>query len=95
MEEVLKADIFFFITSVAVILLTLMVAVILYFVYKIVRSVQRIVGRIEEGSEHIREDIEEFRRSLSISNLLFFVQRFMPRSGGRRSSRNGKNDDSI
>ena len=70
MTEVLQANIFFFIASVGVILFTLLVCVALYQVVKILRSIRRIVERVEEGSETIAEDVSQLR-SFVLEGSLF------------------------
>ncbi len=61
MSEVLEANIFFFITSIAVIVFTLLLCVVLYHILKIVKSVRRIIERVEAGSEVIAEDAAHMR----------------------------------
>lgn len=61
MNEVLHANIFFVITSVAVVLCTLLVCVALYHAIRILQSIRRIVDRIDVGSEAIVEDVEQLR----------------------------------
>lgn len=73
MSEVLHANIFFVITSVAVVLFTLLLCVLLYHLIKIVRSVRRIVERIEEGSEVIAEDMSELRRFFAEGSLISHI----------------------
>lgn len=70
MTEVLHANIFFFITSVAVVLFTLLLCVLLYHVIKIVRSVRRIVERVEHGSEVIAEDMAHLRTYVAEGSLI-------------------------
>ncbi len=77
MEDIVKADIFFFIASVAMVILSILMATILYFVFKMVRTVQRIIDRIEAQSEEIAHDVNNFRSFMykgsvfaSIINLL-------------------------
>ena len=91
MDEVLHANIFFFITSVAVTMFTLLVCVALYYVIKILASIRRIVDRIDEGSEMIAEDVEQLRSYVLEGSLLsqlisFFVGR---KAAPRRRSRKG------
>jgi hypothetical protein len=81
MDEVLHANIFFVIASVATVLFTILVCVFLYHVIKIVRSVRRLVERVEAGSEVIAEDLEELRANLSFARLLSFIANLVP---GRR-----------
>src|SRR3989338_9962565 len=61
MQEIMKADIFFFITTIAVILLTVLVIVALYYVIRIVRNVRDITERMDEGSKALGEDLKELR----------------------------------
>lgn len=89
MDEVLHANIFFFITSVAVILFTLLLCVALYHGIKILQSVRRIVERIDAGSEMIVEDVEQLRSYVLDGSLL--SQLFGMFTGrGRRSRSAGK-----
>lgn len=62
MSEVLQANIFFFIASVATVVFCIFVCFILFHVLKIVRSLRAIIERIEAGSESIAEDVA-FARS--------------------------------
>lgn len=57
MSEVLHANIFFVIASVATVIFCVFVCFILYHVYKIVCAIRRVVERIEEGSEVIADDV--------------------------------------
>ncbi len=61
MDEVLHANIFFIITSIAVIVFSLLLCFALYYVIKILQSIRRIVDRIDAGSEMIVEDVEQLR----------------------------------
>lgn len=61
MEEVLHANIFFFITGIAVIVFTFVSTIALYHLIKILKSVRRIVDRVEMGAETIVDDIEQLR----------------------------------
>ena len=70
MAEVLQANIFFFITSVAVIVFTALLCVALYYVIKILRAVRNIVDRVDTGSETIAEDISQLRSYLAEGSLI-------------------------
>lgn len=88
MTEVLQANIFFLIASIATVLFTLIVCIILYHVLKIVRAIRRMVERIEAGSDMIAEDVEQFRsfvmRGSLVSQLINF---FMGGRGRHRRAR--------
>lgn len=61
METLIQADIFFFITSIAVILVTILCIVLLAYGVKIARTVSSIATTIKEESENVIEDIAELR----------------------------------
>ena len=87
MTEVLQANVFFFITSIAVIAFTLLLCIALYHVIKILKSVRSIVARIEEGSEVIAEDIAYLRQYFKEGSLIsHLVGLFFGRREGRKTS---------
>lgn len=65
MSEVLHANIFFFITGIAVIVFTLLLCVALVHIIRLIKSVRRIVARIEQGTEVLSEDMQNFRTHMS------------------------------
>jgi len=74
MNEILHANIFFIIASVATVIFCILVCFILYQVYKIVKSVRVIVSRIEAESEQIAADISvvrDFVRQGSVIRTIF------------------------
>lgn len=99
MSEVLHANIFFFIASIATIVFCLMVCVILYQVYKIARSIRRIVERIELGSATLAEDVAQVRATLSASSgfvsTLFRSLFGMKMSSTSRRRRSSKQSDVV
>ncbi len=70
MTEVLHANIFFLITGVAVIIFTALLCVALYHGIKVLKSLRRIMDRVEEGTETIAEEIQNVRAYLSDDGLL-------------------------
>ncbi len=87
MDEILQANIFFFITSVGVIALTSMVCVILYHIIKLLRSIRSIVQRVEEGSEVIAEDVRELRAYVVQGSLVSQIMSFVFGKGAKTASR--------
>lgn len=89
MNEIMQANIFFIIASVGVVLFTIITSFILYQVYKIVRTVRRIVDRIEAGSEVLVDEIEDLRARFNPSNMLAFIMNIIPgmSGGGTRRQR--------
>lgn len=80
MSEVLQANIFFFITGIAVIVFTMLLCIALYHLIIILKSVRRVMDRIEEGSEVIAEDLQNLRTHFAEEGLFATVIRaFMGR----------------
>lgn len=76
----LQANIFFLVTGIAVIIFTLLLCVAIYHVIKILRSVRRIIDRIEAGSEAIADDISQLRKYVAEKSFLSsFVNVFLGR----------------
>ena len=90
MTEVLHANIFFIITSVAVIVFTCLVCVLLFQLIKIVKAIRRIVDRVEAGSEVLAEDIDNIRSSFNVAKLIQFVMGLVPGAKPKRSTRTRK-----
>lgn len=84
MAEVLHANIFFFITGIGVIILTVLVSIALYHFIKILTSVRRIVERVEAGTETLIEDIEQLRTYVMEES---FVARFFSAILGSKHKR--------
>jgi len=82
MTEILQANIFFFITSVAVVVFTFLLCIAVYQVIKILKTVRKIIERVEEGTEVLAGDIDNIRTSFNPAKLISFIMGMMP--GGRR-----------
>jgi len=64
MDTLIHADIFFFITSIAVILLTILLCVILFYVAKIARNLASLSETVRDEGESLIADIEEIRLNM-------------------------------
>ncbi|HVZ76150.1 MAG TPA: hypothetical protein VG934_02670 [Candidatus Paceibacterota bacterium] len=64
MTEVVHADIFFFITSIAVILVTIGVLILLYYLIPAARDLRKVVARICKASGEVEKDFEDLRMTL-------------------------------
>ncbi|HBV01578.1 MAG TPA: hypothetical protein DEF00_04320 [Candidatus Taylorbacteria bacterium] len=81
MQEFIKADIFFFITTVAVLLVTGGIIIALYYVIKILRNVHDVTDRVEEGTKALSEDISLLRSNLKSNgfawrSLFMFLRKY-------------------
>jgi hypothetical protein len=87
MDEILHANIFFFVATFATVVFCILTSIILYQVIKIVKVIRSILERIEAGSEKIAQDVAHVRSLVSnggvVSRVITFV---VGASGiGRRS----------
>lgn len=96
MNEVLHANIFFFIASIATLVFCIFVCFILFQVYKITQSLRKIVERIEAGSQDIAEDVAFVRSFMrgGVSRIFGFFGG-APRSSSkkRKSTQADEADD--
>lgn len=65
MDELLQTNLFFYITSAAVIVTTVLVCVALYYLVGILRDVREIVARLKRGSETLGEDLSSLRLEIT------------------------------
>lgn len=61
MSEVLQTNIFFVITSIAVVVLTILLCFVLYHVIGILKNVRDITDKVKRGSEQLAEDAQAVR----------------------------------
>ena len=96
MTEILQANIFFFIASIATIVFSILACVAMYLVVKILISIRAIIARIEAGSDLIADDILAARAFVTsgglISHLISFVTR---QAGGGRKTRSSKSKKEL
>ena len=76
MNEVLHANIFFVIASVATVAFCILTCIILYHVIKITKSVRSIVERVEAGSEAIAKDVAQVREFVASGGLFSRIIKF-------------------
>ena len=97
MTELMHADIFFFISAIAVILVTTGLLIVLWYSVLILRDMRDIAGRAKNISGKIEEDFDSVRADIkrkvktasSIPGvLLTFLTRLVPNSKKRRKDEN-------
>ena len=91
MNEILQANVFFVIASVATVLFTIIVCLILWQVLKLVKSLRRIMERIEEGSAQVAEDVAHVRSLLYNGGMIARVMGFM--AGKKTKTKRSRSDD--
>ncbi len=59
MQDIVHADIFFFIASIALVIFTCVASIATVFLISILRDVKEVTRRVRTGVEHISESAEE------------------------------------
>lgn len=78
MDTLVQADIFFFITTLAIVVVTIAILVALFFLIQILRDIRYVSRRVREQSDRVLSDVEELRaflkregkRALDIKDLI-------------------------
>jgi hypothetical protein len=73
MSEVLQANIFFYIASVATVVFCIVVTMILFQIYKIMKTVRLILERISLASEVMAEDVAQVRKLVATGGIVSTV----------------------
>lgn len=61
MNEFLKMDVFFFTTTVVVLLLGVLLIIALYYIIKILKSIDHVAQNVSDESDNVRGDITVLR----------------------------------
>jgi hypothetical protein len=83
MSDFLKQDIFFFITTVAVIVLTLLLGLLLIYLIRIAKTLDEITKRVRQETDIIVDEVGELRakikrEGIKIRHFAKFFSAFRP-----------------
>lgn len=92
METLLKADIFFFITAIMVVIIGILIAAGLVYVIRILRDVDHIASTVRDESDKIIQDVDHLRkdfkkRGTSIAGILSVFAHFIPKWANKSKKR--------
>ncbi len=78
MSEFLKQDIFFFVTTIAVGILTLLLAILIIYIIKISKDVKYISNKAKTETDLISNDLSELRQNVKDkgAKLKYFISFF-------------------
>jgi len=95
MNEVLHANIFFIIASVASVIFAIITCLILYQIYKIVRIIRSILERVETASEVVAKDVSDMHSFVANGGGLFtkILNIIISAVGEQRSRRKRSQED--
>ena len=89
MQTLIHADIFFFVTTIAVVIIAVGTFIALAYVIKILRNVSDVSKKVRDESEEIVNDVHEMRHSIKKEGLrLKFIKSFLVRLFKTRKGRN-------
>lgn len=96
MNEFLKMDVFFVVTTIAVAVLGVMLGVICFYVIRILRDVEHVSERVAEESDQLSKDIADLRTNVRSEGMKFkHVAEFFGTIGKRHTrSRATRKSDS-
>src|ERR1700733_3734325 len=95
MQTLVHADIFFFISSIALVVLSILVAVGLYYTLGILRDVREISRRVNKASVDLEKDLDALRNTVKaegnkVRGIADFVIGFVGRSLAPKAVRRKK-----
>ena len=90
MSEVLHANVFFFITGIAVIVFTSLLCVVLFQSIRILQSIRRIMLRVEHTTNTFGDDIERIRDHMASGGVIGKLIHFL--FGVQKRNEDSEND---
>ena len=94
MDIILQTNIFFYITSAAVVLVTILIILVLFYVLSILRNVRDISDKAKEGTEILAEDLGELRKNVKKEGFKarqiidYFLQLITPKRKRKTKTKN-------
>lgn len=73
MDTIVHADIFFFVTTIAVIICVILVSVMLFYLIGILRDVKKTTATINHKIEEAEEDIDNLKQKIAESAVFNFI----------------------
>lgn len=92
MNNILQADIFFFISSIATVIVAIILSVVGYYVIQIVRDAKYITTKLRNATDDLEEKFNEVREQISEEGrkakyiVDFFLGRFMGKKKSKAKS---------
>ena len=88
MEPILKSETFFFITSIATVILTILIGIAAAYLIRILRNVDDISKKAKDEAELIKEDVADLRQNIRDEGIKVksFVN-FFNKLKGRKSKK--------
>lgn len=96
MTNIIKSDIFFFVTAVAVVIVTICIIIMSFYVIRILKDLKIISQKAKDESQKIIDDVTSLRqnvvnRGVEISQFFSFISYFF--GGQKKNIKKGKTGD--
>lgn len=81
MNSILQSDIFFFVTTICVVLISVFLVIVLYKTSKILTNIEEVTNKVKDSATGIHDDLLEFRSNIKSGDfgfrdiLSFFIQK--------------------
>ncbi len=86
MESLAKSDIFFLVTTVAIVVLTILFSILLVYAIRTARIVKESVTKLKETVDSSSEYIAKVKNDLEKQGLLFtLIKKFMPKKKNKKA----------
>lgn len=86
METLIHADIFFFVSTIALVVISIGIIVALAYLIRILRNVSDVSDKVKEEGSEIIADVKELRTEIKKEGFrMNYVRRFFNRLLGRRT----------
>ena len=94
MNSLIKSDVFFFITSIAVVVLTILLCVLIFYLIKVSKDIKYISQKAKSEADNVVKDIQNLRDGVkqqgqNLKNLL----NFFGRNKNSTKKNKGQNND--
>ena len=86
MNEILQANIFFVIASVATVIFLILVSIALFQVIKILIAVRTVTERIASGSTQLADNVADIRDFVAGGGLLAYIMSFVTKRKSKSRS---------
>lgn len=99
MNDILHANIFFFISSVATVIIAILISIILFYMARIIRDISEIVRKASKASADIERDFQELRSEIKteatkVRALVDLALNFLMVHARKRTVRKSKKTES-
>lgn len=92
MDTLIHADVFFFVTTIAVVVVGAVAAIALVYLVKILSDIKKITAQVHEEAILFREDLHDLRTNVrhdgfKMRHFIDFMKRLAKRKGASRSKK--------